>query len=209
MRMSDREIADLNKPAVIESAVILAGGSSLRMGFDKQLLRIGGARVIDSMAARLSSEFSEIIISTNKPELYADTGLTALPDRLGAGPLAGIYSSLRFCSSEYLYVIACDMPFISPGYIRYMKALIRNGHYDACVTMRPDGYYEPFNAFYNKSALRYIEDALLKSRYGINRLLDRMNMRVISAAKAAEFNCPNMFFNANSKQDLNGVRMDE
>ena len=243
--------------SIFGSAVILAGGLSERMGFDKQLMRIGGVRVTDGMAVKLSAEFCEIIISTNKPEYYANAGLITLPDKLGAGPLAGIYSGLGFCGSEYLYVTACDMPFISLDYIRYMKALIHGKcfrlckrrigaklrmrcgarpnspyglkqwpaphrilspspqkigrlhsakRFDACVTARPDGYYEPFNAFYNKSALKYIEDALLNSRYGINRLLDKMSLRVISAAKAAEFSCPNMFFNANYKKDLDVLK---
>jgi len=202
MRVSDRKAIEQVNFTMNASAVILAGGSSERMGFDKQLLRINGVRVTESIASKLSAVFDEIIISTNKPELYADSGLITLPDKLGVGPLAGIYSSLGFCGSEYLYVIACDMPFISMDYIRYMCALIYNRQFDACVTMRPDGYYEPFNAFYNKSALKYIEDALLNSRYGINRLLDKMKLHVISPAKASEFNCPDMFFNANYKKDL-------
>jgi len=184
-------------------AVILAGGQSVRMGFDKQLLRIGGVRIIDGMISKLSAEFTQILVSTNKPELYKNIDCRVLGDTIGKGPLAGIYMGLKCCVSDNLYVTACDMPFISLDYIRYVKQLtVREGQFDAYVAKRPDGYYEPFNAFYNKSALKYIEEAVSAGRYGINRLLDKMSLRVISPGEAAEYGGFNMFFNANYKEDL-------
>lgn len=202
----------------MNSAIILAGGLSVRMGFDKQLLTMdylgdssvltnagaGKVRLIDIMVSKLTPLFDEIIISTNKPFHYKDkynNNCLILSDDIGIGPLAGIYQGLRHCKSQYLYVIACDMPFISIDYISYMKKLLQLKTVDACVTKRKDGFYEPFNAFYSKSSLKYIENAILNNNYGINRLLDKMNLLTIDEKTSGGFDS-NMFFNANKKEDL-------
>lgn len=52
------------------TAIILAGGKSSRMGFDKQFLKLDERRLMDSLIHKLESEFDEIIIVTNKPEYY-------------------------------------------------------------------------------------------------------------------------------------------
>lgn len=55
---------------VFKTAVILAGGKSSRMGFDKQFLRINKVRIMEKLIHELSKEFEDIIIVTNKPEEY-------------------------------------------------------------------------------------------------------------------------------------------
>ena len=39
------------------SAAILAGGKSTRMGSDKQLLEIGGKRIVETLIAALKEDF--------------------------------------------------------------------------------------------------------------------------------------------------------
>jgi molybdenum cofactor guanylyltransferase len=185
-----------------QSAIILAGGLSTRMGFDKQLLNVGNVSIMDNLINKLSLIFPEVLISTNKPELYKDSKNILLQDEIGKGPLAGIYSGLKFCKSDYLYVTACDMPFVSNSYINYMKELTLKNNFDVCVVKRNDGYYEPFNAFYNKSALIYIEKAILNNDFAMHRLLDTMNLLIIDKSKVSELNNYDMFFNANYKEDL-------
>jgi len=52
------------------TAVILAGGKSTRMGFDKQFLVINRRRLIDSLRKKLKKEFDEIVVVTNKSQYY-------------------------------------------------------------------------------------------------------------------------------------------
>ncbi|MEK7241425.1 MAG: molybdenum cofactor guanylyltransferase [Planctomycetota bacterium] len=133
------------------SAVILAGGKSSRMGQDKAFLKIGNRTIVEYQLQRLNPLFEELLLSTNLPEKFAHLGLETvqdfIPDR---GPLVGIYSSLLKARYSHLFAIACDMPFISPGLITYMKEDCKD--YDVTVPETERGL-EPLHAIYSKTCL--------------------------------------------------------
>ncbi|MHB9291985.1 molybdenum cofactor guanylyltransferase [Hollandina sp. SP2] len=185
---------------VMGSALILAGGRGTRIGYDKKKLELGGETVIVSLITRLHRLFSEVLVSSNEP--FAHDQAVVLQDELGAGPLAGIYRGLTYCRSEYLYVVACDMPFISLTYIQYMQEVIRNKQVDACITRRDDGFYEPFNAFFNKSCLKPMYEALVGHTYKISSLLECLQLHIMDASRLNGFNQEDMFFNINYQEDL-------
>ena len=186
------------------TAVILAGGKSSRMGFDKQFLRIDERRLMDSLIHKLNKEFEEIIIVTNKPEYYIGLSPIITKDIIeGKGPLSGIHAGLNLSSSEYAFVVACDMPNINMDYIRFMKSSMEDKIIDGCVT-RFGNWIEPFSSFYSKDIIKDIEEHLLYNRRSINSLLEKLNIQYIEEKKAREFS-PNwdMFINLNTKEDLN------
>ena len=132
------------------TALILAGGKSSRMGFDKQFLEINEKRLIDIIIKKLEEEFDEIIIVTNKPEKYKDFKYKIITDKIvGKGPLSGIHSGLLEAKSQYVFVIACDMPNINMDYIKHMKTSIDNEEIEVCITKYKDGI-EPLLGFYSK-----------------------------------------------------------
>jgi molybdopterin-guanine dinucleotide biosynthesis protein A len=94
------------------------------------------------------------------------------------------------------------MPFISLEYIRYMQEAIRKKQVDACVARRDDGFYEPFNAFFNKSCIEAVYEALVRHEYKISILLDRLYLHIIDAATVQRFNQGDIFFNINDQKDL-------
>ena len=58
---------------------------------------------------------SEIMISANRSvSQYQQFGYKVIKDEItgGLGPLAGIYSGLLNCETEYLISIPCDTPFL-------------------------------------------------------------------------------------------------
>lgn len=185
------------------TAVILAGGESARMGFDKQLIKINERRLMDSLISKLRQEFSEIIIVTNKPDYYIGLSDKITSDIIkGKGPLSGIHAGLNQASSEYVYFIACDMPNISLNYIRYMKESIRSTDTMACIT-RFGQWIEPFNAFYSKKMINIVEEHLLNHNKSINSLISKVDVYYISELEARKFS-PNwdMFLNLNTKEEL-------
>jgi molybdopterin-guanine dinucleotide biosynthesis protein A len=170
------------------------------MGYDKKDLELNGERVFDRLLAELRALFGEVLLSSNKgggPE-----GIPVLRDEIGGGPLAGIYQGLRRCSSDYLYVTACDMPFVNKEYIVYMRELLGQEDCDVCLARREDGRYEPFNAFYSTRCVAPIKEALLKDEYKISFVLDRLRLRIIDAETTRRFNGTAMFFNINRAEDL-------
>ena len=186
-----------------DTAIILAGGKSSRMGFDKQFLQIDNIRIMDNLILKLEKEFDEIIIVTNKPEEYIDYKYKILKDIIvGKGPLSGIHVGLKESSSDYAFVVACDMPNINLDYIQYMKNLMGNKDYDGCVTCL-DGFIEPFHGFYSKSIIDEIESYLENNIRSVTKLIKNLNFHKIKEEDGRKFS-PNwdMFLNLNNQEDI-------
>lgn len=186
------------------TAVILAGGKSTRMGFDKQLLKINERRLIDSLRKKLKTEFNEIIVVTNKSEYYIGLTDKITKDKIpNKGPLSGIHAGLVEASSKYVYFVACDMPNIDLDYIRFMKKKLENVDVKACVTKFGE-WIEPFNAFYSKDMIEDIEEHLLQEKKSVNSLIRKLPICYIEEEEARKFS-PNwdIFLNLNTKEELN------
>ncbi|MGD9567668.1 MAG: molybdenum cofactor guanylyltransferase [Sedimentibacter sp.] len=186
------------------TAIILAGGKSSRMGFDKQLLKINERRLMDSMIQKLNREFEEIIIVTNRPELYIGLSHIITKDILkDRGSLGGIHAGLNYSSSKYAFVTACDMPNINMDYVCYMKDRLSKSDSFGCIT-EFGNWIEPFSSFYSVELIENIEKYLKNGRRSINGLIKDLNITYIEENVARKFS-PNwdMFLNLNTKEDLN------
>lgn len=185
------------------TAIILAGGKSSRMGFDKQFLKIDQRRLMDSLINKLKKDFQEIIIVTNKPEYYIGLSHKIITDKLKEkGPLGGIHAGLLESSSKYGFVLACDMPNINMEYVRYMKESMKDQDLDGCVTNYMD-WIEPFSSFYSRDLVKEIENHIDSGRRSINSMLKSLNIQYIEEEDARRFS-PNwdMFLNLNTREDL-------
>lgn len=170
------------------SAVILAGGKSTRMGFDKQLLQVQDESIVLHLVTLLKTRFSDIMVSSSTPKLYHQAEVRVFRDvHEGIGPLGGIHAALRFARSEAVFVIACDMPYVEIPYIDYMVEEMAKAekHYDACVTERGD-HLEVFHSFYCRSALGVLENELAAGRYSVQGFTRKINALVIPEARAAD-----------------------
>ncbi|KNF07275.1 putative molybdenum cofactor guanylyltransferase MobA [Gottschalkia purinilytica] len=186
-----------------KTAVILAGGKSSRMGFDKQFLRIKERRLMDIVINKLKEEFEEIVIVTNKPEYYVGLSDKITSDIIkGMGPLSGIHVGLKNASSRYSYFIACDMPNVNLEYIRYMKKKINELNPKACIT-RLGGWIEAFNGFYSKDLVEEIEEHLKEDKRSVNSLLKKVDTLYIEEEQARKFSPKwEMFINLNTREEL-------
>ena len=155
------------------TAIILAGGKSSRMGEDKALLPIGNTPLIQHIINQLQEHFDELIIGANNPERFAFTGLKVVPDAdKDKGPLMGIYSCLEASSNQLNFITACDIPEMNIDLINRMISLASD--YDIVVPVTKSGYYEPLFAVYQKNVSK-------KAKY----LLDRNSLRVTNLFNAA------------------------
>jgi molybdopterin-guanine dinucleotide biosynthesis protein A len=190
------------------SAIILAGGKSMRMGFDKQFLKLENKSNVELLIEKLSPLFSDFIIVTNKPNEYDDEKVKYEKIKLVSdeikdkGPLSGIHIGLKESKSKYAYLIACDMPIVNLDYIRYMMALLKIKESDAVVTEDRIGI-EPFNAFYSRDLYKVIELYLNSDKRDIKTLLQTVNTTYIPHKKALKMSPDwSMFLNLNTKEDL-------
>jgi len=185
------------------SAMILAGGKSSRMGFDKQFLKLENKSNIESLIEKLSPIFDEFIIVTNKQDLYDKENLKIVSDEIkDKGPLSGIYIGLKTARSKYVYCIACDMPIVNLGYIKHMMEILDRESNLAIVTRALVGI-EPFNAFYSKDLVDDIERHLMEEKRDVKSLLEKVKTSYISYRKALSFSPDwSMFLNLNTREDL-------
>jgi molybdopterin-guanine dinucleotide biosynthesis protein A len=190
----------------LNTAVILAGGKSSRLSFDKQTFNIKGNLMPLYIAKALSAEFERIIIVSNKPELYKkNCSFEVISDTcIGLGPKAGILAGLEKSTDEFVFFTACDMPFVNLPYIRYMKKLILGADKDLSIVLSvKNGYYEPFNAFYSKKLIPVLNSQLQSNNSKISSCYSNCNIIEIDERKQFEFDPHNlMFINLNTPKDF-------
>ncbi len=190
------------------TAVILAGGQSSRMASfrtaSKAFLRVGDETVIEREIRALESVFKDILVISNEPGPYLDLGLKAIPDsdRFPGikGPIIGIFSGLQHIPGRFAFVVACDMPFISPELVEWMGK--DRGLYDVVVP-RKGGYLEPLFGYYGKSALPYITEAMENGVSSVQHIFPRMNVKVVEESDIKLFDPEfDSFINLNTPEDL-------
>ena len=139
--------------------LVLAGGSSRRMGRPKAWLEVGDTILLRWVTDRLAADFEEVLVSFAEPEqLEQPIPYRVVFDRkTSAGPMAGIEAGLAAARRDPLFVIACDMPFVTRDVAAKAVAAARTC--DAAVP-RIEGRPEPVCAAYRKSALATITAAL-------------------------------------------------
>jgi len=137
------------------SAIILAGGESRRMGFNKEYLKIDDEYLIHKQIKKLIPLFNEVIVVTNNPDFYDEYDVKTTSDIiLMKSPLIGLHAGLHASSNDYNYLLACDMPFINDSYIETVSALLNDKEAYVCKTGK---YFEPFHGYYHKSLIPKLE----------------------------------------------------
>lgn len=100
------------------TAVILAGGMARRMGGqDKGLLELNARPMIEYIIEAIAPQVDHIVINANRNlDAYRRYGYPVVEDMMGEyfGPLVGMASALRACSSERILTVPCDSPFVPP-----------------------------------------------------------------------------------------------
>jgi molybdenum cofactor guanylyltransferase len=189
----------------VETAVILCGGESRRAGIDKQLLPCEGTTLPVALARKLKTLFREIVIVTNRPAVYAGSGLVVVEDIVkGAGPLGGIFTGLSVASSAYAYVTACDMPNPNLRYIEWMMSLLEDGAPAAVATRDGSEHIEPFNAIFAARCAPLMEASLAVGERSVSRFLRGCGQALLVAEATARLFSPDwsMFASINTRADV-------
>ncbi|WP_425538143.1 molybdenum cofactor guanylyltransferase [Microaceticoccus formicicus] len=184
-----------------KNAVILAGGKSRRMKFDKQELEINGEKLIGRTIQILSTIFDGITVVTNRPELYEKYKVNTISDIYpGFGPISGIHTALHHAKDDLIFVMACDMPYINLEFIKYLDKEYQDE--DGVITTKGN-HIEPLNAIYSKALLGKIEENIRKGKYRISDLVAVSRFKLIDEEKAKKFDPDlKMFRNLNTPEDL-------
>jgi molybdopterin-guanine dinucleotide biosynthesis protein A len=159
--------------------LLLCGGKSARMGFDKALSELGGAPLMARPLAVLDELCAEVLLACGSRERYSELGRPLVLDGLGeAGPLAGLAAGLQEAARrgfEWVLVLACDMPAADPRLLAELLRRAREARADACLLQLPRGTQPLFAAY--RSALGAAARAALErgERRAVGFHLEHLN----------------------------------
>ena len=170
-------------------ALILMGGKNSRMnGNVKGLLKIKNSTFLEKIQETLN-DFSIIYLSINdkfskeQKQNFENMGFKIIEDIYKEiGPLGGIYSSLLNCKEEYLFITACDMPFITKNSIEVLCNKV-DKNTDGVVFYDKNNKLYPLGAIYSKNVLPIIEEMIEKKYYKLSYLIEKSNFVKINIEK--------------------------
>jgi molybdopterin-guanine dinucleotide biosynthesis protein A len=113
----------LQQAKPILNGLVLAGGKSARMGYDKGAVNWYGKEQRYHMADLLKKHCAEVYISCRDAEQQKeiDVEYLSLPDTFtGLGPYGAILSALREQPDRAWLVIACDLPLVDANVLQYL-----------------------------------------------------------------------------------------
>jgi len=191
----------------VTAAAILAGGRASRLGGRaKALLPLGSARIIDRQLAVLRQVADDVFIIAADASPYAPLGIPVVPDTVaGAGALGGLLTALEASPAPEVLVLACDLPFVTPAFARYLCDEGRG--YDVALPRTADGYH-PLCASWSRRALPEIADRVRDGRRRILDALPALRVREIGPDEVARFDRPagTLLFNVNTPHDYERAR---
>jgi molybdopterin-guanine dinucleotide biosynthesis protein A len=184
------------------SAVVLAGGRSLRLGKDKSFLLIGGQPLVARTVQTLAQLSDDLLIVTNWPERYEPLGLPARlvsDEQPGLGSLMGIYSGLRAARYPHALVVGCDMPFLNLALLTHMLPLAEEC--DVAIP-RVHGLLEPLHAVYGKTCLPAIARLLAEGRRKVIAFFHEVKVCYLEDDEVNRFDPDHLsFLNVNTEED--------
>lgn len=156
------------------------GGQNSRMGGNvKGLLKINEVTFLEQIVGVLEG-FSNIYLSVNKKfsseeiKKYEEMGLSVIVDIYDdIGPMGGMYSSLKNCKEDYLFITACDMPFINKELINELQANMKN-NIDIVLFSKNRLLY-PLGAIYSKNVIPYMKELIDNKEYKHLKLIRNSN----------------------------------
>jgi len=183
------------------TGAILAGGENSRMPLLKSFIEVAGQKIIERNIRITTPLFKERFIVTNQPEYYSSLNIPLLGDVYDVrGPMTGIFTVLLNASNNWVFISACDMPFLNRDLMVYM-AMKRAGK-DAVVPLL-DGNLEPLFAFYSKRLLNRMEKAVLCGRKSLGDFLRNKRVQYITKEEIEKIDShAASFVNLNSPEDI-------
>lgn len=192
------------------TGVILAGGLNRRMGGRlKALLPMQGQPLLLKQLKEMARICKQIIIVTNQPEvlqpvlaMISDVDVQMVTDEyLQKGPLSGIHAASLVTKDQLLWVVGCDMPFISADAAAAMSKLCLEANLDAVIPVL-DERIHPLHGIYSQLIGSEAEVLLRQEKYRLMGLLDHIDWQPVDNRFFEDHQLPTHFaMNVNTPEE--------
>ncbi len=189
------------------TGVLLAGGKSRRMGEDKRHLVVGEQTLLERGLAVLQSIFCEVLVVIAQDSLPLKVAARVVRDLVpDCGSLGGLYTGLTQATTPYIFVVACDMPFLNQTVITQFTS--RRGTADIVMARLADRLH-PMHALYGKRCVPALEEMIRARQFKIQEVLSHSFLRVHYVTEADLLTIDpsgHSFYNVNTMADLEAAR---
>lgn len=145
------------------TAIILAGGQSSRMGQDKALIVFDGLPLLTRTCQVGQAIAAQIYVITPWPERYQaiiPTSCQLLQEtQQHQGPLVGFAQALPQVKTEWVLLLACDLPHLTPTALQDWTVSLEKFNSDAIALLpRSSKGWEPLSGFYRVSCFPLLQN---------------------------------------------------
>jgi len=163
------------------NALILVGGKSKRMGYDKSSINYHGKAQWEHLVALLENQVEKVYISVRANQEFEYPHLITDKEK-NLGPFGAILTALDAYQKEAFLVIATDLPFIDR---KTIELLIKNRDTEkfatALKTTNKD-YPEPLACIWEPKALPILEQFYQNNIYKPIQVLKEVPIQTVIVA---------------------------
>jgi len=184
------------------NGLVLAGGKSVRMGYDKNEIKWHGKEQMYFMYDMLQQYCKDVYISCRHDQQLTISGnYKSLPDTFtDLGPYGAILSAFRNDPNVAWLVIACDMPLLSKSTIEYLVDSRSTTHIATTFQSPHDNLPEPLITIWEPKSYPVLLSFLSLGSTCPRKVLQKNEIHMISAFNTSEL------MNVNTPEDIETVK---
>jgi molybdopterin-guanine dinucleotide biosynthesis protein A len=180
------------------------------MGRDKAMALLGGKPLIAHVFDVAKRVFPDIMVVSSLHTAVEGIDAPVVKDILPVpGSLTGIVSALMAADTDYVFVVGCDMPFVTAEAMRYVVEAAAG---EDIILPQTEGGLEPMHALYRRSCISPMLTAVGRGHLKIAGLVrERMRIADVFALLSVKLLPPDpvffnrgisVFMNINTEEDL-------
>ena len=196
----------METPEISVTTIILARQKSSRMGQDKALISLQGVPLLKRIATIAQESTSQVYIITPWIESYQSLippGCSLiLEETPGEGPLVGFFQALTHIETDWVLLLACDLPNLTQIELERWVKCLRNVSENAIAFLpRNSQGWEPLSGFYRYLCLNSLERFIKLGGRSFQKWLTQEFVEELMVSD------PQILFNCNTPEDLQLINM--